>query len=210
MEYLETLKPAEKRGSLKLLHVGCGTSSRERLPTIFRSPNWQEIRYDIDPAVRPDIVGSITDLGAVSDASVDALWSSHNLEHLDSFDVPKAMAEFRRVLRPNGFALISVPDMKAIAIHIVNDQLTDTLYHSAAGPITPLDVIFGHQKSIERGNRFMAHRTGFSASTLGRALATAGFDEVRVHEGSRWDLWAIATMPETSGAVFAALAEVMQ
>ncbi|MGZ3183720.1 MAG: class I SAM-dependent methyltransferase [Telluria sp.] len=205
-----TNKPAVKQGSLKLLHVGCGSSPRERLPAVFRSGHWHEIRYDIDPAVQPDIVGSISDMTMIATASVDAIWSSHSLEHLHSFDVPSALAEFRRVLRPNGFALISVPDLKAVAMHVVHDQLTDTLYQSASGPITALDVIFGHQRSIEYGNPFMSHRTGFTATSLGRALAAAGFDEVRVHEGSRWDLWAVATMPETSGAVFAALSQVMQ
>lgn len=194
----------------KLLHVGCGHSPRERLPFVFQHPSWQEVRYDIDPAVRPHIVGSITDMSAVPDASMDAIWSSHNLEHLNSFDVPTALAEFRRVLKPTGFALISLPDMLAIAKQVVNDALDETLYESPAGPIRPLDMIFGHQASIQAGNHFMAHRTAFTATTLGNALADAGFDEVRVHEGTRWDLWAVATMPETSEEVFADLAEVMQ
>lgn len=197
---------AERR---MLLHVGCGHAHADRLPTLFRQPQWREVRYDIDPAVQPDIVGSITDMARIRSASVDAIWSSHNLEHLDSFAVPAALAEFRRVLKPDGFALISLPNLRAVALHIANDQLTDTLYESAAGPITALDMIFGHQRSIAGGNAYMAHRTGFTATTLGQALAAAGFEEVRVHEGSRWDLWAIATMPATSADIYADLAEVM-
>lgn len=193
-----------------LLHVGCGMSPRERLPRVFQQDSWQEVRYDIDPAVRPHIVGSITDMSAVPDASMDAVWSSHNLEHLNSFDVPRALSEFRRVLKPTGFALISLPDMLAIARHVANDLLDTPLYHSPAGPIRALDVIFGHQAAIEAGNHFMAHRTAFTATTLGNALADAGFDEVRVHEGTRWDLWAIATMPETDPQVFHDLSGVMR
>ena len=193
-----------------LLHVGCGLSPRERLPYVFQHPSWQEVRYDIDPSVRPHLVGSITDMSAVPDACMDAIWSSHNLEHLNSFDVPTALAEFRRVLKPTGFALISLPDMLAIAQLVVNDALGDTLYVSPAGPITPLDMIFGHQAAIKAGNHYMAHRTAFTATTLGNALAEAGFAEVRVHEGTRWDLWAVATMPETSDDVFLELSEVMQ
>lgn len=194
----------------QLLHVGCGHARPARMPACFQNPLWQEIRLDIDPAVKPDIIGSITDLNMLPDGCVDAIWSSHNLEHLHSFEVPTALAEFKRVLKPTGFALISLPNLRAIARHIADDELAEPLYQSAAGPIRALDMVFGHQPSIEAGNGFMAHRTGFTASTLGQSLLDAGFDEVRVHEGERWDLWAIATMPHTSADVFDQLASVMQ
>jgi SAM-dependent methyltransferase len=195
--------------AFQFLHVGCGRAGKNRLPAYFSGPQWREIRFDIDPAVQPDIVGSTTDLSAVSDASMEAIWSSHNLEHLHSFEVPLALAQFRRVLKPEGFVLISVPDLRAVARYIANDQLTQPLYHSQAGPISPLDIVFGHQASLAEGNQYMAHRTGFTATTLGQCLIDAGFDEVRVHEGKRWDLWAIATMPLTSSSVFENLAGVV-
>lgn len=195
---------------LKLLHVGCGPARPERVPAYFRQPHWREIRLDIDPAVSPDIIGSITDMSDIPDSCVDAIWSSHNLEHLSWFDVPQALAEFRRVLKPDGFALISVPDLRAVARHILEDRLTDTLYESAAGPITPLDVVFGHQHSVQHGNHFMAHRTGFTSTTLGQALHDAGFHEVRVHEGDYWDLWAVASMPHTRADLFNQLAGILR
>ncbi len=193
----------------QVLHVGCGKAGKSRLPKVFHSAQWQEIRLDIDPAVQPDIVGSITDLHMLPSGSVDAIWSSHNLEHLHSFEVPGALEEFLRVLKPDGFALISLPDLRAVARYIANDQLAQPLYHSAAGPISPLDILFGHQASIASGNHYMAHRTGFTARTLGEALAAAGFAEVRVHQGRRWDLWALATMAATPPSVWEELAEVM-
>ncbi|MGZ8341945.1 MAG: class I SAM-dependent methyltransferase [Telluria sp.] len=193
-----------------LLHVGCGPIRSDRLPVCFRSDAWQEIRLDIDPRVQPDIVGTITDLSMIPDNSVDAIWSSHNLEHLNSYEVPVALSEFRRVLKDDGFALVTLPDLRAVARHIANDNLADPLYMSAAGPIHALDIVFGHQASLVAGNHYMAHRTGFTASTLGTSLINAGFDEVRVHEGGRLDLWAIATMPTTSADVFDELASVMQ
>jgi SAM-dependent methyltransferase len=189
--------------------VGCGQATRDRLPEIFQRAGWQEVRLDIDPAVNPDIVASITDLQGVADASMDALWSSHNLEHVHAFEVPQALAAFRRVLKADGFALITLPDMRAVARHIADDLLEEPLYVSPAGPISALDIIFGHQASIAQGNEFMAHRTGFTARTLGQALVSAGFAEVRVHEGARLDLWAVATMPDTPESVFEELAGVL-
>lgn len=193
----------------RLLHVGCGRRDPQRLPACLRTPHWQEIRFDIDPGVQPDLVGSITDLGALADDSVDAIYSSHNLEHLETHQVPLALAEFRRVLAPHGFALLTLPDLRAIARHIVDGRLEQPLYQSAAGPISALDMVFGHQAALRNGNHYMAHRTGFSADTLARQLISAGFGEVRVHEGSRWDLWALATPDATAPAVLELLAGVM-
>jgi ubiquinone/menaquinone biosynthesis C-methylase UbiE len=145
----------------------------------------------------------------VADASVDAVWSSHSIEHIHSFEVPKALAELRRVLKSDGYLLITLPNLQAVAHYIVNDQLTDELYNSAAGVISPLDIVFGHQASLARGHSFMAHKTGFTAKTLAEAMFKTGFNEVRVLEGNRWDLWAIGMMPETSDQIFEELAEVM-
>ncbi len=192
-----------------LLHVGCGPARPDRLPLCFRGPAWNEVRLDIDPRVQPDIVGSITDLSMLADASIDAIWSSHNIEHLHSYEVAAALAGFRRVLKDDGFALITLPDLRAVARHIADDQLDHPLYISPAGPISALDIVFGHQASIAAGNDFMAHRTGFTASTLGAALIGAGFHEVRVHEGRHFDLWAIAAMPAASASLYDALAGVI-
>src|SRR4051794_39138949 len=54
-----------------VLHVGCGQYSPEKLHPHFRGPGWQEVRLDIDPGVKPDIVCSITDMSAVPSESVD-------------------------------------------------------------------------------------------------------------------------------------------
>ncbi|MFN9733006.1 MAG: hypothetical protein ACK544_03175, partial [Microcystis sp.] len=41
---------------------------------------------DINTAVNPDILGTITDLSAVPDNSVDGVFSSHNLEHIYHYE----------------------------------------------------------------------------------------------------------------------------
>lgn len=181
--------PAERM----LLHVGCGHAGHDRLPDCFKNGEWREIRLDIDPSVQPDIVADLTDLGMIPDASVDAVWSSHNLEHLEDFQVPGALAEFRRVLKPGGFALITLPNLQRVAELIADGRADQVMYHSPSGPITPLDMLFGHRASIENGNHYMAHRTGFSPERLGRKLSEAGFAEVRVIKGPSFDLWAVAT-----------------
>lgn len=184
-------------GRKTLLHVGCGSASPERLPNCFKSAQWHEVKLDVDPKVKPDIVASLTDMSVVASASVDAVWSSHNIEHLEGFQVPQALQEIRRVLKPGGFALITLPDLQRIAELIAQGRGDDELYTSPAGPITPLDMLFGHQASLARGNHYMAHRTGFTAERLGKKLTEAGFEEVRVLKGKSFDLWAVAVTPST-------------
>lgn len=161
-----------------VLNVGCGPRTITVIGTAFPAEDWRELRLDINPAVAPDIVASMTDMPALPDGSVDAVWSSHNLEHLDPHEVPRALREFLRVLRPGGQLLLAVPDLQAVARLVAEDRLDEPLYQSGAGPVFPLDIVYGYGPAIAAGNRFMAHRTGFTPRTLGKALQEAGFEPI--------------------------------
>jgi SAM-dependent methyltransferase len=178
-----------------VLNVGCGYPLRQKLHRHFAGPEWREIRVDIDPGVRPDIVCSITDMKPVASGSVDAIWSSHNLEHIYRYEVPNALGEFKRVLKPGGLLLMTLPDLQQIAELIVADRLEDEAYISPSGPVTALDMLFGHTPSLARGYAFMAHKTGFTSRSLKALLTAAGFVEVRLERGSAFDLWATACKP---------------
>jgi SAM-dependent methyltransferase len=175
-----------------VLHVGCGPRIPDQLPSELSSPEWQEIRLDIEPAVDPDIVASIVDMPIVETASVDAIWSSHNLEHVFAHEVPLTLREFRRVLRPSGVAHVQVPDVLVPARAVARGQLETELYRSPAGPITALDMLFGYGPAIARGEHFMAHRTAFTKHSLTKKFQDAGFSRVRV-EARQQALWATAT-----------------
>lgn len=188
------VEPAISTASKSVLHVGCGTKRREKLHRTFHSDEWHEIRLDIDPSVKPDVIASITHMPQISGNSVDAVWSSHNLEHLYSHEVPIALREFLRVLKPGGFALLTMPDLQKAAEYLARGQMEETVYQSPAGPIAAIDICFGHRASVARGNEFMAHKTGFSAGSLTKKLTDSGFQKVRV-ERRGMDLWAIAYKP---------------
>lgn len=183
LEHRERLAEAyrvEQQDAASVLHVGCGTYGREKLPSVFRHTGWREIRLDIDPDVTPDFVASITDMKVISDGVVDAVYSSHNIEHLYPHEVSLALKEMHRVLKPDGFTLIKLPDLQEVARHVAEGRLDDPLYVSPMGPIAPLDILFGHRSSLASGNAFMAHRTGFTSGTLAAALIKAGFATVMV------------------------------
>ena len=183
----------------RVLNTGSGPFNPGKLHPAFRSTPWREVRLDIDARVSPDLVGSVTDMRSfAADATFDAIWSSHNVEHLHAHEVGPAFGEFRRVLRPDGFALITCPDLQVIAGLIAEGRGETVVYTSPAGPITPLDMLYGHAASIGAGNYFMSHNTGFTTDRIGRALLDAGFSEVRAAKGAHYDIWVLALMPEAS------------
>ncbi len=161
--------------SKTVLHVGCGAFARNKLHSEFLDGTWQEVTLDIDPDVRPDIVATMADMQPVPDESHDAVYSAHNLEHLYPHEVSLALREFRRVLKPGGFALIVVPDLQAVAQLVANGQLVEPAYVSPMGPVAPLDMLYGFRPSLAQGNVFMAHHTGFIGQSLSNALLEAGF-----------------------------------
>lgn len=170
-----------------LLHVGCGFAKIADLKG-FNQNEWCEIRLDIDIKVQPDIIGTLTDLSGVKSESVDVVYSSHSIEHIFSHEVPSALKEFKRVLKLDGFALIFCPDMRYISEVIAAGGLTETLYVSPMGPITPLDVMYGHGASITAGNEYMAHKTGFTFESLSTELQDAGFSGTYGGNIEPWNL----------------------
>lgn len=172
-----------------VLHVGCGLPGPRKLHRRFKGPAWREIRLDINPEVGPDIVADMTDMGAVPPASVDAVWSSHNLEHLYAHQVPVALGEYHRVLKPGGFAYVTMPNLEAVAALVAAGKLEEPVYVSPIGPVSPIDIIYGFRPKMAAGNLFMAHRTGFSKKSLARALGRAGFVKVEVEADEHLNLW---------------------
>jgi len=178
-----------------VLHVGCGLVEEQGLHERYLGPQWHEVRLDVDPGVEPDVVASITDMSPVPDAWSDAVYSHHNIEHIFAHEVPLAMSEFFRVLRPGGEVLLSTPDLQNVARTIASGRLEDTLYRSGAGPISALDIVYGLRSDILTGRDYMAHRTGFTRGTLARKLGAAGFVDIEVTRQAPYVLWASARRP---------------
>jgi len=177
----------------KFLHVGCGPKTKRETIPYFLGDDWQEIRFDIDPSVRPDVLGTMTDMSAVPSGSVDAIFSSHNIEHLYGHEVVPALREFRRVLNADGFAVITCPDLQSLCKLVAEGKLMEPAYISPAGPISPHDVLFGHGAAMEQGNLYMAHRCGFTLESLYRRLAEAGFGAYAGYaDAPNFALWTVA------------------
>ena len=136
----------------------------------------------------------MTDISGLAHGSVDAIYSSHNIEHLYPQEVPIALREFLRVLHHDGFIVITCPDLQSICALVAENRLTEAAYISPAGPIAALDMLYGHRAALSQGHFSMSHRTGFTRDTLERALKDAGFGGVAViARPEQFALWALAT-----------------
>jgi len=168
-----------------LLHVGCGPLHKDRTTPAFNSPKWRELRLDIDPSVEPDIIGTMTDMSAVADRSVDAIFSSHNIEHLYPFEVPVALREFRRVLKPDGFVVLTCPDLQSVAELIADDKLLETAYVSPLGPISAIDIVYGHRRAMGFAN-VAGRRRRTHLDLWALAMVNGSEDEAKTLAAEHW------------------------
>jgi protein O-GlcNAc transferase len=191
-----TVNSKNKEITMKtFLHAGCGPKRKDRTTKGLNTPEWTEIRLDIDASVAPDVIGTMTEMSAVATASVDSVYSSHNIEHLYPHEVQVALSEFLRVLKPDGFIVVTCPDLRSVCALIAEDKLTETAYTSPAGPIAPIDILYGLRSSMAQGNLYMAHRCGFTQKVLSATLQAAGFKSVACMSRGYpyFDLWAVAS-----------------
>ncbi len=190
------------------LHVGCGVNRKQQSTLAFAGPDWSEVRLDIDPAAEPDIVGSMGDLGSLTADSFDAIYSSHNIEHLYPHEVVPVLRGFLRVLKVDGFFVVTCPDLRSVARLVADDRLTEPAYLSPAGPIAPIDILYGHRPHLAAGNLYMAHRCGFTLKVLTGTLRDAGFNAVAsmARESPFFDLWAVASKSARSETAMRELA----
>lgn len=195
-------------GLKQFLHAGCGIKRRHNTTRTFASEGWHEVRFDVDPGVEPDIVGSMTKMDMIASGSMDAIYSSHSIEHHYPHEVPIALAECQRVLTPEGFLIITCPDLQGIAALVAKGHLTQPFAESPAGPISAIDMLYGHRQSLAAGNQFMAHRTGFTRDSLAEALKEAGFQSIAgISRGYPFfELWMVASKAALPDAALRELA----
>ena len=189
----------------QLLHVGPGYNTKKDIIKFFNNDDWQETRVDINKDVNPDILGGMQDLSNVKKEYYDAIYSSHSIEHVYQYEVNGVLREFYKVLNDDGVAVITCPELKSVCKLILEDKLLDTAYVSKAGPITPIDILFGHRDSLKKGNEFMAHKNGFTLKTLTKECHLAGFKSVAgIERLSYFDIWIVAQKNEVNKQEFTA------
>lgn len=111
-----------------------------------------------------------------ADGSVDVVYSSHMLEHLDRHEARRFLAEAKRVLRPGGIIRVAVPDL-SILVHEyqqtgdADEFIGRTLLTHARGK-----RLAGRIRDCVVGPRH--HAWMYDGPSLVRLLKEAGFTNV--------------------------------
>jgi predicted SAM-dependent methyltransferase len=153
-----------------VLNVGSGNVSVKTQSSLFN--DWKELKVDLDDSTNPDIISDIRNLKEIDDNSIDAIWACHVVEHLCWQELPDVFNSFVRVLKNDGFCIIRVPDLGAIA-DLIKEKLLEPVYTTQSGlGVAPIDMIYGHRifSSSEDGNDFMLHKTGFTQQSMSEIL----------------------------------------
>jgi SAM-dependent methyltransferase len=146
----------------RFLHVGCGPKRKSETVKAFASAEWEEVTLDIDESVSPDIVDKLPELSQVESESFDAVYSAHNIEHLYPHEVPLALTAMRRVLKRDGFVILTCPDLQTLGERLAAGEIEEPIYTSGRGPVSPIDMLYGFRPAMKEGNLYMAHHTGFT------------------------------------------------
>ena len=111
-----------------------------------------------------DFIGSITDLSQFEDESIDEIYASHVVEHVDQKNIKKTLKGINRVLKNNGKFYISVPDLDILCrIFIEKTAPQKVKFHV-------MRMMFGGQI-----DEFDYHYFGWNYEFLNSYLNEAGF-----------------------------------
>lgn len=171
-----------------VLNVGSGSSD---ILTPFSPDGWHLERLDFDPANEPDHLMDARQLKGSGLGPFDVVYSAHTIEHFQPEDVADVLAGMFDVLRPDGRLRIHTPSLEAIREQVEVVGWHGVSYESPVGPITPYDMMHGHQHSIAAGRLGMEHHCVMHAEQLRTVIEAAGFASVEVKR-ENFDLVATA------------------
>jgi predicted SAM-dependent methyltransferase len=114
-----------------------------------------------------DFVGDISDLSQFDDGSIEEVYASHTLEHVNQKNIRKTIEGIYRVLKDNGKFYVSVPDM-------------DMLCKIFLDPKPPVGIKYEVMRMIFGGqtDEFDFHYFGWNMSFIEYFFTEAGFKKI--------------------------------
>ena len=82
--------------------------------------NWKILNIQKKEGV--DFIGDISDLSQFENSSVDEIYASHVVEHVNQKNIKKTLIGIHRILKPNGKFYVSVPDMEILCRIFIDDK----------------------------------------------------------------------------------------
>lgn len=145
------------------LHLGCG---KRYIPGF--------IHIDLCKLPHIDYQHSVDSLPMFRDGGVELIYASHVLEYFDWQQVVGVLAEWNRVLIPEGVLRLAVPDFKALV----------EVYHQTGELNNILGPLYGRMV-VECGNnkqQTIYHRTVYDFLSLKKLLEENGFTSVHHYD----------------------------
>jgi predicted SAM-dependent methyltransferase len=131
----------------------------------------------------------------IPDASVEVLYSSHMLEHLDRNEAARFLKEAVRVLRPGGIIRIAVPDLKKLVVQYCESGDADTFIEATYLCVSRPRSFAQRLRLLLVGARH--HQWMYDGNSLCRLLMAHGFlraevlpaGQTKIHLHEPLDLW---------------------
>lgn len=92
-----------------VLDIGTAGNQKGENDVWFGGPADSYTTMDMLKQYQPDIVADIIDAPEVDDESFDVIIMSQVIEHMYPPDLPKALAECYRILKPKGILIVDCP-----------------------------------------------------------------------------------------------------
>lgn len=114
-----------------------------------------------------DFIGDIRDLSQFKNHSINEIYASHVLEHVNQKDIKKTLSDIHRVLNEGGKFYVSVPDLDILCkIFIDNKAPPKVKFHV-------MRMMFGGQI-----DEFDFHYFGWNFQFLNDFLLDSGFKKI--------------------------------
>ncbi len=125
------------------------------------------INLDLRVLPKTDLGGTVASLPFANN-SIEAIICSDVLEHVPRHQLMAVLFEIHRVLKPNGYVKIKMPNLRALATAYVEGKIDCKEFSRK---------IYGNQES---GNPANFHKSGLDPETLSASLKIIGFSNVQV------------------------------
>ncbi len=90
----------------RCLDLGCGQRKVFPAKHVLGVDNYKDLQL-FGAMANPDIVASVDKLDMFADGSIDCVFSSHTLEHIEDYEA--SLADWWRVVKPGGYLILYLP-----------------------------------------------------------------------------------------------------
>ena len=127
-----------------------------------KKDGWKNFNVQKKPNV--DLIGNIEDLSQFEDESIEEIYASHIIEHVDQRKIQNTLKGIFRILKKEGKFYVSVPDM-------------DVLCHFFVSPLANQQTKFHTMRMIFGGqiDNYDYHYFGWNYEFMSDYLKNAGF-----------------------------------